>query len=170
MTDDQWRADLINVLTSSTSADDEWLLRVVTWLDTSAGPPRTAFQNVAWAWLFATALELLHQVMRGRGDENPRIEQTMTAARLFAVDPTEDNYDELFWAATDSYPFGPGDGCLAVPETSADNCERGSGCSSGSGSLYYIAQEVGAGALRAVLRDEVPGRLLEVRLPLPDWP
>ncbi|MGZ6086110.1 MAG: hypothetical protein ACXWUG_18270 [Polyangiales bacterium] len=64
----------------------------------------------------------------------PTIDRTMRAAHAFLERPCEETYGALQVAATDSYPFGPGDGCLAVPETGVDGC----GCTSGvvdSGSI-----------------------------------
>lgn len=88
----------------------------------------------------------------------PTIERTMRAARAFLERPCDETYGALQIAATDSYPYGPGDGCLSVPETGVEGCARGSGCTSGSGTLVEIAHAAGwdatAAAIRATLRAE----------------
>ncbi len=61
---------------------------------------------------------------------------TIKSAENYALNPTEQNWDLLFHCATQSYPFGPGDGCLSIPELeNGATCQPGSGCISGSGTL-----------------------------------
>ncbi len=61
---------------------------------------------------------------------------TIKAGENYALNPTEQNWDLLFHCATQSYPFGPGDGCLSIPELeNGVTCRPGSGCISGAGSL-----------------------------------
>lgn len=65
----------------------------------------------------------------------PTIAQTTEAAEQFAIEPTEAHLDHYQSAATQSFPFGSGDGCYALPETGYAGCEPGSGCRSGAGCL-----------------------------------
>jgi hypothetical protein len=64
-----------------------------------------------------------------------RILQTTEAAQNYLNSSTEANWDVFFDCSTNSYPFGPGDGCYAVSETGIENCKQGSGCISGAGCL-----------------------------------
>jgi hypothetical protein len=81
---------------------------------------------------------------------------TTRAAREYALHPTEENDNAFFEAATDSFPFGPGDGCLAVEELGGHET-RGAGCGSGAGFIWYVAQQIGMGRARAaIVRDVVP--------------
>ncbi len=65
--------------------------------------------------------------------------ETIKAAENYALHPTEQNWDLLFHCATRSYPFGPGDGCLSIPELeNGVTCQPGSGCISGAGSLASL--------------------------------
>ncbi len=64
---------------------------------------------------------------------------TIKAGENYALNPTEQNWDLLFHCATQSYPFGPGDGCLSIPELeNGVSCQPGSGCMSGAGSLASL--------------------------------
>lgn len=63
------------------------------------------------------------------------IEPVILAAEAFAIDPTHATQTAFQVAATESYPFGPGDGCLSVPELGQAGCAPGSGCVSGAGTL-----------------------------------
>ena len=58
-------------------------------------------------------------------------------------------------AVTDSYPFGPGDGCFGMAKTGYAGCELGSGCRSGSGSIAYVAEQVRYELVTRRVREEV---------------
>ena len=65
--------------------------------------------------------------------------ETIKSAENYALNPTEQNWDLLFHCATMSYPFGPGDGCLSIPELgNGATCRPGSGCISGAGTLASL--------------------------------
>lgn len=66
------------------------------------------------------------------------IAQTIQGAEQFALAPTTGNFAAYQSAATNSYPFGPGNGCYALAATGYAGCELGSGCRSGSGCLYLV--------------------------------
>lgn len=80
------------------------------------------------------------------------IERTLAAARSFLESPSEASYAALQIAATGSFPFGPGDGCLSVAQLGVEGCGPGSGCVSGSGTLVYIAEVAGWEACTAAVR------------------
>ena len=65
--------------------------------------------------------------------------------------PDEAHWDELFAAATATYPFGPGDGCHAVAALGGHGAP-GSGCTSGIGFLDSLA---GAAKVLEALRREL---------------
>lgn len=68
----------------------------------------------------------------------PAAERTLSAARAFVATPGEAQRTALFRAATNSYPFGPGDGCFAVSELGTHGTP-GAGCAGGVGCLAYLA-------------------------------
>ncbi len=81
---------------------------------------------------------------------------TIKAAENYALNPTEQNWDLLFHCATRSYPFGPGDGCLSIPELeNGVTCRPGSGCISGAGSLASLGLD-DAGAFATIAAELLP--------------
>jgi hypothetical protein len=92
----------------------------------------------------------------------PTVARTPHAAREYVDDPTEDRYAALYEAGTNSFPFGPGVGCQAVPAIGYTGCEPGSGCLSRAGTLASIAEMVGydavAGAIKKELTDWLRGQ------------
>jgi hypothetical protein len=80
---------------------------------------------------------------------------TIKAAEAYILEPTEDHFDSYFAAATDSYPFGSGDGCYAIDELGYSRCEPGSGCVSGAGSLASFAAVLGADVVMQVIAKEL---------------
>lgn len=81
--------------------------------------------------------------------------RTLDAAEIFAIEPTPENYYIYAGAATNTYPFGPGDGCLSVEETGYSGCNPGSGCRSGSGSLYQFTYSMSAPKIMSVSAKEL---------------
>ncbi|MCB0009865.1 MAG: hypothetical protein KDE04_25545, partial [Anaerolineales bacterium] len=81
------------------------------------------------------------------------IANTLQAAEWYVLEPTAENFATYQRAATNSYPFGSGDGCYAVAETGYTDCQPGSGCSSGAGSLCLIGMD--ETAVLALLRKEL---------------
>jgi hypothetical protein len=75
------------------------------------------------------------------GLSSARISATLAAAEAYARDPGDPTELALFERATDSYPFGPGEGHYGTTER--DGCEPGSGCRSGAGTLLFAARETG---------------------------
>lgn len=68
----------------------------------------------------------------------PAAEETLRAARAFVATPGEDEQDALFRAATNSFPFGPGDGCFAVSDLGTHGTP-GAGCVGGVGCIDCLA-------------------------------
>jgi hypothetical protein len=85
----------------------------------------------------------------GFGPEHP-VAATIAAAEAYVAHPSEEAYAEYFAAATRSYPFGAGEGCYRVD--GAEDCEPGSGCRTGAGTLDQIAAVVGAQGVRDAIR------------------
>lgn len=82
-----------------------------------------------------------------------RVRATLAAAGAYARDPSDETGLALAVCATASYPYGPGDGCLAI--TDMDHCGPGSGCISGAGTLHATAWEIGFGEAMRVLAAEL---------------
>ena len=76
---------------------------------------------------------------------------TRAAAVAYADAPGDDTELAYFTCATGSYPYGPGDGCLAT----GDACEPGSGCWSGAGTLACVAATTGFDAVIRALSAEL---------------
>jgi len=69
------------------------------------------------------------------------IEKTVATASHFLREPSPPNWRSFFNASTNSYPFGPGEGCYGVEELGHGTCGVGSGCRSGVGFLYFCSAE-----------------------------
>ena len=82
-----------------------------------------------------------------------RISATLGAAEAYARDPGDQTELALFECATDSYPFGPGEGHYGITEQ--EGCEPGSGCQSGAGTLMFAARETGFAVVIQVLTAEL---------------
>lgn len=65
--------------------------------------------------------------------------KTILSAEKYIQNPTEENWDLFLLDSTKSYPFGPGDGCFSVSKIGIADCQSGSGCKSGIGTLAFIA-------------------------------
>lgn len=88
----------------------------------------------------------------GLGKTSP-VWLTVAAADRYTARPCEDTYEAYIWAATDSYPYGAGDGCLRI--IGDESCAPGSGCVSGAGSLEQVAITTGASAVLGALSVEL---------------
>jgi hypothetical protein len=89
------------------------------------------------------------------GPVGERVSRMVVAAEAFASEPGEDSFLTYFEAATGSYPYGAGEGCLSMD--SGAGCGPGTGCRTGAGTLWQIAATVGVGAvLDAVAQAVVP--------------
>ncbi|MFC0431401.1 hypothetical protein [Kutzneria buriramensis] len=96
-------------------------------------------ERVELARMTAAAGRLLFR-HKGWDDSHP-VARTLAAADAFVAGPSDDTYSEYVRVATNSYPFGAGDGCFKLP--GYDSCEPGSGCTTGAGSLWSIASVIG---------------------------
>jgi len=158
-------------MTLTPPADEEAalgrLLSVVRWFDETvsvAEPASPAVQALTRSIAAAGRVLVQHEHLP---DGHP-VRQTITRADEYAAEPGPDTYASYADAATRAYPFGAGDGCHRVPEL-AYNCDPGSGCRSGAGSLYQVALAVGARAVLAAIEREVGpwSRALGTPFPLP---
>jgi len=84
------------------------------------------------------------------------IQKTIKAASAHVLFPNENNLNFYFAEATNSFPFGAGEGCYSVEAPGAeDPCGIGTGCRSGAGSL--LASELDAELIFAYIqRDLIP--------------
>lgn len=90
--------------------------------------------------------------------QSQNLKKTIEAGIEYVIYPNASNYDRYFHCATNSFPFGAGEGCHSIRENSAesaDSCTVGSGCNSGSGCLiiYGIDNVV---IYKAICADLVP--------------
>jgi hypothetical protein len=130
---DPQAAELLAILESSL-APRALLLALVRLIDLAvvAAQGERSFADIALARAVSAA---------GRASQTAApIDGVLEAAEAFALDPTEATHTAYQAAATSAYPFGPGDGCLAVPELGEEGCGPGSGCVSGAGTLIQIAE------------------------------
>jgi hypothetical protein len=132
----------------------EFILELVRWLDMRMGVEPEGVERETFVWALVAAGQLLPAMAT--------VARTLERARAFVAEPTEARYDALISAATNSYPFGPGEGCFAIKELGYVGCEPGSGCLSGSGSLANVAGAIGyertAEAIRSALRARLTAR------------
>ncbi len=63
---------------------------------------------------------------------------TLISADEYANHPTEENWNQFFNDSTNSYPFGPGEGCYSI----RSDCKAGSGCRSGAGTLLFTLESI----------------------------
>jgi len=103
--------------------------------------------------MLAHAAVALAPLMIPAGQAHPPIERTARAAAGYLASPGEDRWDAFVAAATSSYPFGPGDGCLAVAELGGHGAP-GAG-DHGAGFVWIAAAQIGADRARDALRAEL---------------
>ncbi len=69
--------------------------------------------------------------------------RTIKSASEYALFPDEPNSDKYFFDATNSYPFGAGDGCFSVRKPEFDDgCKPGSGCQSALGGIVDLFENI----------------------------
>jgi hypothetical protein len=84
-------------------------------------------------------------------DPFPTVAATLAAAEAYAKNPNDETERVYQERATASFPYGPGDGHLGV----GDGCEPGSGCPSGAGTLFCVADMVGSDVVIQALITEL---------------
>ncbi|MEE3717350.1 hypothetical protein V2H45_11370 [Tumidithrix elongata RA019] len=134
----------------------EALHEFIRWLDLvcSEEPLDSLPRQILTRGVIAAGKELIEK--RAYLSNHP-VAKTLQAAEAYCLAPTEATSDRYFRAATNSYPFGTGEGCYAVKELGYAGCEPGSGCTSGAGTLDQIAYEVGAAeVMRLIAKEIVP--------------
>lgn len=121
----------------SAAPTEESLRNLVSWLDIRCQESEN--NTSVYHQVFVRALvELGYSIMEEHGLKKT-VAATIRSAENYAVTPTEAAWDSLFFDATLSYPFGPGEGCYSIyPAESEKPCRTGSGCRSGSGSLMCL--------------------------------
>ena len=83
---------------------------------------------------------------------HPRIDATAAAASAYLSEPSDARWSEFFRCASMSYPFGPGEGCHSMQ---SGECGLGSGCRSGAGFVWSVAQTCGFAEVWRLLH-EIP--------------
>jgi hypothetical protein len=134
----------------------ESLLDLIHWLDLTCSDESldSLPRQILTRGVIASGKELMKK--RAYPSNHP-VAKTIQAAEAYSLTPTEAAFELYFHSATNSYPFGTGEGCYAVKELGYAGCEPGSGCKSGSGTLDQIASEVGAEeVMRLIAKEIVP--------------
>jgi hypothetical protein len=129
----------------------ETLLEFIRWLDLecSEAPVESVQVQILVRSMIAVGHRLLEELSIST------VAATVATAESFVLEPSEERHDHYFAAATDSYPFGSGDGCYALAELGNDGCSPGSGCISGAGSLGCFSEELGDAVVMEVIAGEL---------------
>lgn len=148
-------AALLAILRDGAAGPERQLRTLVTTIDLAVA--REPEHGLA-AQALARAVAAVGRPLLARhpdGPQTPRISATLAAAEAYARDPGDRTELALYECATDSYPFGPGEGHYGTTER--DGCEPGSGCRSGAGTLLFAARETGfAAAVQALTAELTP--------------
>ncbi|NOU26754.1 MAG: hypothetical protein HOO96_02515 [Polyangiaceae bacterium] len=156
-------------LVAASAEDAAWIRALVERLGSSSAPERALRGLVGWlddtvgAGLVSVRMQVLVRctvaaglvLVRYHGWDGPHpVAITLAAAEAYARLPSEAAHDAYFAAATNSYPYGAGDGCYGM---AGAGCAPGSGCRTGAGTLMCVAHEVGeAAVLEAIGRELMP--------------
>lgn len=148
-------AGLLGILADGAAGPERQLRALVTAIDLAvAAEPDHGLATQA----LARAVAAVGRPLLARHPDGPqfiRISATLAAAEAYARDPGDETEMALYQRATDSYPFGPGEGHYGTTER--DGCEPGSGCRSGAGTLLFAARETGyAIAFQALAAELTP--------------
>ena len=132
----------------------ESLLNFISWLDLECSG--ASVEEFPWQLLTRSIMAAGHELVKKlQFPSDHPVMATLQAAEAYCRAPGSDTFAAYFKAATASYPFGSGEGCYAVKECGYDGCQPGSGCSSGAGSLYFIAKEINCDVIWNAISAEV---------------
>ena len=123
------------------SQSKEPLLEFISWLDKECYD--TPYGSLAWQTLVRsiTAVGYVLAKKKNFSDAEHPVKKTITAGEKYISDPTIEKLNDFCSASTNSYPFGPGEGCYSIASLGYPGCEPGSGCYSGAGSLVSLGLE-----------------------------
>ena len=118
-------------------ASRQSLLSFISWLDNECIATEVLtslpYQILARSIVAVGYKKILHEGTK------ETILKTIKSGENYAMNPTEQQWDQFFDCATMSFPFGPGEGCYSIPELkNGPSCNPGSGCISGAGSLACL--------------------------------
>ena len=151
------RIELAECLRSDVDSAEQRLLAFVRALDLAYDGSGTdldaELEGLLREILARAAIALAPLVRTEDGEPMPTVACTADAARAFVASPTAERWDVFEAASTASYPFGPGDGCLAVDELGGHGA-RGAG-DHGPGFLWQVAVTAGAGRVCEAMRTEL---------------
>ena len=138
----------------SSAPSQELLFELIRWLDLLCS--EESLDSLPMQILTRSVIAAGKGLVKKRAyPRNHPVVKTLQAAEAYSLLPTKVAFDRYFYAATNSYPFGTGEGCYAVKELGYAGCELGSGCKSGAGTLDQIAYEVGAEEVMQLIAEEV---------------
>ncbi len=129
------------------------MLELISWLDLEITKPGTWEADSFPNQLLARCVIALGHFINPQLGNLASISKTIQAAETYVLNPQDLSYRQYQNAATNSYPFGPGDGCFHLAETGYNGCEPGTGCRSGSGCL--LSHQFDAAEVMAVIAGEV---------------
>jgi hypothetical protein len=119
----------------TTTPSRESLLELIRWLDIEIHNHPVVENNIYNQLLARSTVALGYELLTDSGPL-PNVVITLRSAQEYALNPTQQNWDSFSFDATQSFPFGPGDGCYSVKELITErSCGVGTGCGSGSGCL-----------------------------------
>lgn len=126
----------------SVNATDEALLDFIHWIDIEYAKKNNPKQHATINQIITRAIIALGHCMIENSKLNSTqlsgIQKTIEAASEYVVFPNQQNLDNYFFEATNSFPFGAGEGCYTVSSlVKTEHCGIGTGCRSGAGSLYF---------------------------------
>jgi hypothetical protein len=139
--------DELRSLVESPAPPEVWLVDWITALDhaTVAEHDAQRYGSVAGQALARCVVAVGPDLLAATGAST--VAATLEAAQAFVDGPTEAAWEDYVARATQSYPYGPGDGCLAIGDRPC--ADPGSGCRSGAGTLAQVASVIGAGTVQA---------------------
>lgn len=129
----------------------ESLHALISWLDIKICSGSETYDSLYEQILVRGCIALGYHILTDSGPL-PTVVKTVRSAEEYALNPCERTWDSLFHDATQSFPYGPGDGCHSIEN---NNCAIGNGCKSGSGCLDVgsVPHDI---AMRVIASEVIP--------------
>ena len=128
------------------------LIQFASWLDKTWVKDGHPYPVSPHLLSIAQAVECLGLFRETLGENPDTIKRTMAAAQRYRTSPSEQSYRAYIQAASNSYPFGPGEGSHHIYDLGFETCQPGCGCRSGAGCL--VDNSIDCAAFMAYLQQE----------------
>lgn len=130
----------------SINATNEALLDFIQWIDTEyCKASNSKNQDIINQIITRAIIGVGHYLVANiklDSTQSTNINKTINVASEYVIFPSKRNLDNYFFEATNSYPFGAGEGCYSVKSlVTTEPCGIGTGCRSGAGSLCSFGLE-----------------------------